>query len=298
MITEENLKGIYVPVVTPFFANEELDLDSYRNYLGNLLLHDIHGLVINGTTGEAPTVSWDEVEDLVHLTKASMNGRPQQIPLIIGTGTNHTLSTVKRIEMAGQIGADAVLVVTPYYSRPSEEGIFEHFRRAAQVGVPVIVYEVPSRTGIRLSTDMVRRIMDLDGVIGLKDSSGGIGLISELSTFDTKPILCGEDIYFHAMLSQGACGGMLASANVRTAAFIDVYVHASKGDFVKAKQKFDSLVPLIRKVFQESNPSPLKFILARQGMISSDTLRLPMGPISKKLQLELVQLLKVMSEHR
>jgi 4-hydroxy-tetrahydrodipicolinate synthase len=287
MLNERDLKGVYVPIVTPFLPNTELDLDSYRNYLGRLLEQEIQGLVINGTTGESPTVSWEEVVDLVQMTKACMMGNKNHIPVVIGTGTNDTVSTVKRTEMAGQIGADAVLVVMPYYSRPSQDGILEHFRKVAQVGVPIIAYEVPSRTGVRLTADTIIRIMDLNGVIGLKDSSGGIGLISELTCLGSKPVLCGEDIYFHAMLSQGASGGILASANVNTHAFINVFRLASKGDFIKAKKAFDLLVPLIQRLFQESNPSPLKWLLARQGIISSDTLRLPMGPITKGLQLEL-----------
>jgi len=291
MLNEGDLKGIYVPVVTPFLSNEGLDLDSYRNYLERLLVHEIQGLVINGTTGESPTVTWEEVVNLAQTTKISMIDQNKRLPLIIGTGTNDTVSTVKRTEMAGHLGADAVLVVTPYYSRPSEEGIIEHFRRVAQVGVPVIAYEVPSRTGIQLTTDVVRSIMDLNGVIGLKDSSGGIGLISELSRLDTKPVLCGEDIYFHAMLSQGARGGILASANMHTDAFIDVFQLASTGDFIKSKTTFDLLAPFIQTLFQESNPAPLKWLLARQGIISSDTLRLPMGSITKELQLQLERML-------
>ncbi|WNQ13988.1 4-hydroxy-tetrahydrodipicolinate synthase [Paenibacillus aurantius] len=287
MLNEQDLKGIYVPVVTPFLPNGELDMDSYRNYLGGLLEQEIQGLVINGTTGESATVSWEEVVDLVQTTKASRKGRPRRIPIVIGTGTNDTVSTVNRTEMAGHIGADAVLVVVPYYCRPSQEGILEHFRKVAQVGVPIIVYDVPSRTGVRLTTDTIRRIMDLNGVIGLKDSSGGLELFSELTRLDTKPVLCGEDIYFYAMVSQGACGGILASANVKTHASVDVFRLASKGDLVNAKRAFDLLVPFIQKLFQESNPSPLKWLLARQGIISSDTLRSPMGPITKELQMEL-----------
>ncbi|WP_169082072.1 4-hydroxy-tetrahydrodipicolinate synthase [Paenibacillus sp. PL91] len=291
MLNESDLKGIYVPVVTPFLTNEELDLESYRNYLRKLSPYDIQGLVINGTTGESPAVSWEEVESLVQATKASMIDCHVKMPLIVGTGTNHTRSTVKRTELAGQLGADAVLVVTPYYSRPSQEGIVEHFRRVAQVGVPVIAYEVPSRTGIRLTADTVRKILDLDGVIGLKDSSGGTQLISELKRHDTKPILCGEDIYLLDMLALGASGGILASANINTDAFIEVFRLADSGDFASAKLLFDSLTPLIKTLFQESNPSPLKWMLARQGILSSDTLRLPMGPISAGLQEQLEQLL-------
>lgn len=290
MLREQNLKGIYVPLVTPFLSNEQLDLDSYHNYLNHLLAKDIQGVVINGTTGEAPTVTWEEVAELVQTTRASMDKQP--LPLVVGTGTNSTASTVARTELAGKMGADAVLVVVPYYSRPSQEGIVEHFRRAAQVGVPVIVYEVPSRTGVQLTTDTIRRIMDMHGVIGLKDSSSGIKLISELTCHSTKPILCGEDISFHAMLSQGASGGILASANFHTEDFIRVYQLSSQGDFVGSKKVFDALTPFIRRLFQESNPSPLKWLLARQGIIASDTLRLPMGPISNELQVEMEQMLQ------
>ncbi|OBZ12959.1 4-hydroxy-tetrahydrodipicolinate synthase [Bacillus sp. FJAT-26390] len=294
MLKEADLKGIFVPVITPFNTNEELDLDSYRRYLQMLCAHEIQGLIINGTTGESPAVSWEEVESLAYVTKESLNGANKQMPLIIGTGTNHTLSTVKRTEAAGQLGADAVLVVTPYYSRPSQEGIVEHFRRVAQVGVPVIAYEVPARTGIRLTADTMRKILDIEGVIGLKDSSGGTQLITELKSRVAKPILCGEDIYLLEMLALGASGGILASANVQTDAFIEVIRLASSGssaNYLRAKQLFDSLTPLIQKLFQESNPSPLKWMLARQGIISSDTLRLPMVSITEELQVQLEQLL-------
>ncbi|MCZ8521407.1 MULTISPECIES: 4-hydroxy-tetrahydrodipicolinate synthase [Paenibacillus] len=292
MLNERDLKGIYVPVVTPFLPNAELDTDSYRTYLGKLLEEDIQGVVINGTTGEAPTVSWEEVADLFHATRACMSGRQSHIPVVIGTGTNDTRSTVRRTEMAGQLGADAVLVVTPYYSRPSQEGILEHFRQVAQVGVPIIAYEVPFRTGVRLSADTIRRIMELNGVIGLKDSSGGLALITELTRLGTKPILCGEDLYFHAMLTQGASGGILASANVNTSAFIHVFRLASQGDFIAAQKAFDLLVPFIERLFQESNPAPLKWLLARQGILASGTLRLPMVPITKGLQLEFEQTMR------
>ncbi|WP_053376931.1 4-hydroxy-tetrahydrodipicolinate synthase [Paenibacillus sp. FJAT-27812] len=294
MLKEADLKGIFVPVITPFNTNEELDLDSYRRYLQMLCAHEIQGLIINGTTGESPAVSWEEVESLVYATKESLIGVNKQMPFIIGTGTNHTLSTVKRTEAAGQLGADAVLVVTPYYSRPSQEGIVEHFRRVAQVGVPVIAYEVPARTGIRLTADTMRKILDIEGVIGLKDSSGGTQLITELKSRVAKPILCGEDIYLLELLALGASGGILASANVQTDAFIEVIRLASSGssaNYLKAKQLFDSLTPLIQKLFQESNPSPLKWMLARQGIISSDTLRLPMVSITEELQVQLEQLL-------
>lgn len=291
MLNEQNLRGIFVPVVTPFQENEQLDLNSYRNYVSKLFKHDIKGLVINGTTGESPTVSWEEVTELVKATKEVMIENGTRLPIIIGTGTNNTAFSVQQTEKAGQLGADAVLIIVPYYNRPSQEGILEHFRKVAQVGMPIIAYEVPSRTGVGLTTDTAMRILDLSGVIGLKDSSGDIGFTSKLTSQNIKPILCGDDHYFHSMLNQGACGGILAAANVQTASFVNVFNLFSRGDVIASKQAFDLLVPLIEHLFQESNPSPLKWLLARQGTISSDTLRLPMNRITDELQLQLEQLL-------
>jgi 4-hydroxy-tetrahydrodipicolinate synthase len=288
--------GVFVPVITPFLQSEELDLESYRRYLGGLIQHDIQGLVINGTTGEAPTVAWEEVVQLVQATKQLIGEKKQQqMPVIIGTGTNDTVSTVRRTESAAEIGADAVLVVVPYYSKPSQEGIIKHFQKVTEVGVPVIVYEIPSRTGVRLTMETARRIMNMNGVVGLKDSSDSFALLSELNRHGAGPVLCGDDINYYAKLKQGAAGGILASANVNTQAFNDVYRLVQWGDDLSAKQFFDQQIPLIRKLFQESNPAPLKWILARKGIIATDQLRLPMTQVSKGLEDELEQLLPLLS---
>ncbi|MGG4094341.1 4-hydroxy-tetrahydrodipicolinate synthase [Paenibacillus lautus] len=285
MLSQKELHGIYVPVITPFSQDYELDFPSYHRYLKNLLSYDIQGLVINGTTGEAPTVAWEEVVQVVEETRGSLGGR--LLPLIIGTGTNDTVSSIKRTELAGHIGADAVLVVTPYYSRPSTDGILQHFRRVAEVGIPVILYEVPSRTGIRLPVDVIRRIMEIPGVIGMKDSTESTELMRSLSHYDTKPVLCGNDVLFHEMLVHGASGGILASTNVNTEVFIRVFQLAAQGDYYRSEMEFEGLLPYIRKLFEESNPAPLKWLLAKQGIISSDTLRLPMGAITDELKLSL-----------
>lgn len=288
MLSEQNLKGIYVPVVTPFQTNHTLDLASFESYLKHLLVHDIDGLVINGTTGECPTTSWEEVTSQVEIAKIVMKQLNKTVPLVIGTGTNDTLSSVKRTERAGELGADAVLVVTPYYNKPTDKGVVAHFRKISEAGVPVIAYEIPGRTGIRLSVDAIREILELPQVIGLKDSSGGVELVSELSRYGSKPVLCGEDLLFHASLSQGASGGMLASANLNTAKFIDVYNRYTSGEVSESKKQFDELVPLIRLLFQEEpNPAPLKWILTELGWIESDSVRLPLLPISDPLKEEI-----------
>ncbi|SFS71126.1 4-hydroxy-tetrahydrodipicolinate synthase [Paenibacillus sp. BC26] len=292
MLNERELTGTFVPIITPFLPTEELDLESYRRYLANLLQHNIQGIVINGTTGEAPTVTWEEVIMLVAATKQTMTSCNRELPIIVGTGTNSTRSTVQRTELAAELGADAVLVVTPYYSRPSQDGVLEHFRRAAEVGIPVIAYEVPARTGLQLTPETVHGILDLQGVIGLKDSTSNTQLLSRLVQSDTKPILCGNDQTYLDMLAHGASGGILASANVRTELFVQIFRHVTQGEMTEAQHLFNSLSPMIHALFQESNPAPLKWVLAEQGLLDSASLRLPMRPISAELAQQLTGLLR------
>ncbi|WP_418041537.1 4-hydroxy-tetrahydrodipicolinate synthase [Paenibacillus xylanilyticus] len=289
MLTEQQIQGIYVPVITPFTKDNQLDIPSFRNYITHMANSGIHGLVINGTTGESPTVSWDEVEQLVQVTKETLQSINITLPIVVGTGTNDTASTVKRTQMAGELGADAVLVVTPYYNRPTEEGIYEHFRVTAEVGVPIIVYEIPARTGVRVSVDTMKRIMNLDGVIGLKDSTNGVELMSELVRSGSKPILCGDDAFFYDMLSEGAAGGMLASANINTEQFIEVYDRYKNGDKEGSRELFTRVAPFIDHLFAEPAPAMIKWLLVNQGIITSDQLRLPLMPASEQLKAKMDQ---------
>ncbi|WP_217592605.1 4-hydroxy-tetrahydrodipicolinate synthase [Cohnella sp. GbtcB17] len=287
MLSEDRLNGIFVPTVTPFSAEGEMDAASFRRYVDRLLACDIQGLVIGGTTGESPTITWDEIASLLRLTQEAVREQGRQMPLVVGTGTNNTASTVRRTEDAGLLGADAALVVVPYYSRPSQEGILAHFRQVAQVGLLVIVYEIPSRTGTKLSVDTARRILELDGVIGMKDSTGDASLLESLVQTGSKPVLCGEDRCLFEMLEKGARGGILASANIQTEIFVDVYRKFEQGDAEGSAQAFATVLPWIERLFSEPNPAPLKWLLAREGIIASDTLRLPMSPISQSLREEL-----------
>ncbi|GMK39510.1 4-hydroxy-tetrahydrodipicolinate synthase 2 [Paenibacillus sp. CCS19] len=293
MLNELQLQGLFVPVVTPFLPSEELDLESFERIISHLLKHRIQGIVLNGTTGESPTVSWNEVSVMMQ-TLVSIQQRGQgdgSVPIVVGVGTNDTAASVKRAELAANMGADAVLVVTPYYSRPSLEGIVRHYGRIAQVGVPVIAYEIPSRTGVKVDADTMKRILDINGLIGLKDSTGSTELVSALTAGgDNKPVLCGDDRLFHAMLSQGASGGMLASANVETDTFLEVYRLAAAGQYRESRAIFNRLTPLIELLFRESNPAPIKWLLKQQGLLASDTLRLPMAPITEGLRNEMERL--------
>ncbi|WP_135554395.1 4-hydroxy-tetrahydrodipicolinate synthase [Paenibacillus cymbidii] len=289
MLQTNDLCGVFVPVVAPFLPNGALDLASFRRYVAGLLAFDIQGIVVNGTTGECPTVAWEEAAALVRAAQEVAAAQKRPVPIVVGTGTNDTAASVRRTELAGRLGANAALVVTPYYSRPSQEGIEAHYRRIAEVGVPVIAYEIPARTGVRLTADTMRRILELDGVIGVKDSSGSTALLEELMRHKTKPVLCGDDALLCDMLRLGARGGILASANVRTPLFLETCRLAATGDMAAAEQAFAPLRPIIERLFREPNPAPLKWLLARHGMIAEGAVRLPLAPISPALARELEQ---------
>lgn len=284
MLQADQLHGVIVPLVAPFRADGELDLSSYERYLERLLRHSIQGIVLNGTTGEAPTVEWTEVEAMFQVARSVIGRLGLPTPIIVGTGTNDTRTTARRTEQAGRWGADAALVVTPYYSRPSEDGVYRHFRAAADTGVPIVAYEVPSRTGIRLSADAMANVLELGGVIGLKDATGNFELSDALAPLTSKPVLAGSDDLFAPMLRRGATGGFLASANVRTETFLETYRLAAEGRYDEAEAVFDRVLPLVRLLFQASNPTPLKWLLARAGLLASDTLRLPLTLIGEELQ--------------
>ncbi|MNH89944.1 4-hydroxy-tetrahydrodipicolinate synthase [compost metagenome] len=288
MLNEQHVHGIFIPVITPFSQDNKLDIHSFQNYITYLAAFDIQGLVINGTTGESPTASWDEVRQMVQAAQDILANMNKKIPVIVGTGTNDTYSTVNRTEMAAELGADAAMVVTPYYSKPTQEGILEHFRLASQVGLPIIVYEIPSRTGTRILVDTMRRIMDHEEVIGLKDCSGGHDLLTALKHYETKPILCGEDAYFHAMLCQGAAGGMVASANIHTKHFIEVYQRFAAGDRNGSREVFNNLEPMIHHLYEEPVPAPLKWLLAQQGVIATEQVRLPLMPVTERVKQSLM----------
>ncbi|MEF3303470.1 4-hydroxy-tetrahydrodipicolinate synthase [Paenibacillus sp. GYB003] len=279
------LKGVIVPVVAPFTPDGKPDLESFRNLVQSLLDQGVHGIVVNGTTGESPTVRWEEASRMAEIA-IEARGRPG-VPILLGTGSNDTAEAVRLTRKARSLGADGALVVTPYYNRPSAEGVLEHYRRVADVGLPVVAYHIPYRTGLELSPDALAALLEIEGVAGLKESSGGIRNVLELAGRTDKALLCGDDSYFYAALCCGADGGMLASANVFTDRFVKLYDLYVKRRVKDAKLVFDELAPLVRLLFAEPNPAPLKWVLAQAGRIRSDAVRLPLTPIGEELKLRL-----------
>jgi 4-hydroxy-tetrahydrodipicolinate synthase len=286
-LTPRDLRGVFVALITPMTSAGAVDHASFAALVDGLLADGVDGLVLNGTTGESPTVRWPEVEALLQALRAQVRGR---VPVIVGTGTYDTAESIERTRRAQALGADAALAVVPYYSRPAPAGVLEHFRHIAAIGLPVVAYNIPYRTGLALDLPTLRALLAVPGVIGLKESSGSVANIRALAA-EAAALLCGEDALFADALAEGAAGGILAVANVVARDLVAVHRAFAAGQLLAARVGFARLRPLIEALFAAPNPAPVKAALARAGRIRSASLRLPMVPVDPRLEARLAALL-------
>ncbi len=283
------LGGVWIPLVTPF-RDSRLDLGSLRSLVERLVVKGIAGLVVGATTGESPVLSEEELAALVAAARDAARGR---VPVLAGAGGPDTRRVISSIERAAQAGAEGVLSICPYYTRPDPRGILAHFRAiAASTPLPVVLYNNPSRTAVRMHNDTIRRLAEIDNVIGLKDCAGDVVQSMEL-LLDPPPrfaVLTGEDALFYPMLTLGAAGGVLASAHWATASFVEVWRAVQENDHRRARALWARLLPATRLLFEEPSPAPLKHLLELAGAITSGEVRLPLVPPSDGLQRRLAAL--------
>lgn len=283
-------EGIWLPIITPFI-DDKPDMASYRRMIETYIGKGIHGIVPLGTTGEAPTMSASESERLIHETVAYVNGR---VPIYAGVGGNCTRSLVEKLENLEGSGIQGILSVSPYYNRPDQRGIYEHFKALSEsTDLDIMVYNIPYRTGRVVENDTIRRLAELRNVVGVKDASGNIGQTTELllNPPEDFSIMCGEDTFLYTALLHGAHGGILASAHLETADFIQMYGLVKDNRHQEAFRIWRGLMRFIPALFEEPNPAPLKHCLSRLGLIASDELRLPMMPVTAETRWKLNQLI-------
>ena len=283
-------EGIWLPIITPFI-NDKPDMISYRRMIDFYIGKGINGLVPLGTTGEAPTLSPVESEALIHETVAYVNGR---VPVYVGIGGNNTQAVVERLSTIEKIGIQGILSVSPYYNRPDQRGIYEHFKALSQsTNLDILIYNIPYRTGRPVENDTIRRLAELPGIVGVKDASGNINQTTELllNPPENFSILCGEDAFLYTALLHGAHGGILASAHLETSDFITLYHLIKENKHQEAYTIWRGLMRYIPALFQEPNPAPIKHCLSKLGLISSEELRLPMMPVTAETRWKLNQLL-------
>lgn len=277
-MSEVGFEGVFVPNVTPF-KDGEIDEKSLRRLIDYVLEQGATGLVPAGTTGECTTLSHDEHIRVIEIVVDQVGGR---VPVIAGIGTNSTHESISLTERAEKLDLQGYLVVGPYYNRPSQEGIIKHFKAVSEATErPILIYNIPARTGRNIEVDTVVGLSRIPNIVGIKDASGDIDqTMSIIARTDGFSVLSGEDHLFFSICCLGGHGGILASAHVLPQDFLSLCRATCQGDIEEARRLHYRLLPLVRTMFKEPNPAPAKAAMKLLGIIESDELRLPLLSVS------------------
>jgi 4-hydroxy-tetrahydrodipicolinate synthase len=276
------LSGVWVPIVTPFH-NGAVDFESYERLLDHYLGLGVGGIFPLGTTGENPTLDDDEIEQIVARTCDVVAGR---VPVFVGIGGNATEKAIRLLNRLDRYDFPGIVSVCPFYNRPSQDGLREHFSRiAAATNRPLVVYNIPHRTGVNIANDTLFELAERGSIAGAKDSCGNVEQSCDL--LRRRPegfsVATADDNLFFTMLAHGVDGGMLASVHLETGAFIKLYERMSNNDHQGARHIWSRLQQFIPLLFREANPMPIKYCLWRKGLLRSPECRLPLTRISGDL---------------
>lgn len=274
-------KGSIVAIVTPF-KNGKIDETSLRNLVNWHIDEGTHGIVPVGTTGESPTLDHNEHREVVEIVIDQVNNR---VPVIAGAGSNSTSEAISLLMHAEAVGADAALIVTPYYNKPTQEGLYEHFKAIdkASMGIPIMIYNIPPRSIVDMSVEVMGKLSNLENIIGVKDAT------SDLSRVEKQKNQCkdgflqfsGEDITAFEFMKNGGNGCISVTANVLPKLCSDFQNLCLEGNYDEALKIHKKLEPMHNALFIETSPSPVKYVLSKMGLIE-DELRLPLVSIRQE----------------
>lgn len=278
------IEGVLVPIITPF-ENGQVDFESYKNMIKHYSSMDIAGFVPLGTTGETPTLSEAEYEAILEKT---VEYNEKNLPIYVGFGGNNTDKMAKNVKIIEKYNIQGILSVCPYYNRPDQRGIYEHFKRISEAtSLDILLYNIPYRTGRNIENDTIRRLSEFKNIVGIKDACGDFKQTTDLLLNRPEDkdfsILTGEDAFFYSTLMLGGDGGILASAHMNTEKFIEIYNKAKENDHFKAFEIWKEVAGIIPLLFEEPNPAPIKYCLYKAGLIKSQEIRLPLVEISEAL---------------
>ncbi len=280
------IHGSLVAIVTPF-KNGKIDEDALKKLIEFQIENGTHGIVPCGTTGESPTLSHEEHEYVIELTVKAVGKR---VPVVAGTGSNSTKEAIRLTRFAEQIGADAALLVVPYYNKPTQEGLYLHFRQiASQVRIPLILYNIPGRSGVNMNPETVLRLaQECKNIIGVKEASGSLIQASKILYLCGRDFLLysGEDALNFPLLAIGARGFITVTANVAPRDVADLYEFYIRGEIDKARDLHYRLLPLNETLFIETNPIPVKAALSMMDKIAYEY-RYPLCQMAEKNYQEL-----------
>lgn len=277
-----DISGIWLPIITPF-RDGAVDLQSYERLLEHYLGRGIRGVFPLGTTGESPTLDEDEMEAVVDRTVSVVAGR---VPIFVGIGGNATARVVKAVRRLERYPFEGIVSVCPYYNRPGQDGLREHFTRIAEsTEREIMIYNIPYRTSVNLLNETLLQLAELPNIVGVKDSSGN--LAQSLDLLRLRPqgfaVMTGDDAQLYTTLAHGGDGGILASAHLDTERFVGVYERMVANDYRGARALWAGLEAVVPLLFREANPMPIKYALWRQGLIASPECRLPLTRVSREL---------------
>lgn len=282
------IKGIWVPIITPF-KHGSIDKPALKKLALRISLSGVDGLVVCGTTGEAAHLSPDEQETVLKVVLETVKS---SFPVMMGISGADTLSVVDKIKHFNQCRVCAYLVSSPYYIRPSQAGIVMHFRMIAEASAhPIVLYNIPARTGVNIEIPSLLKLSEDPCFVAIKESSNNIHQIVDTINQTRLKVLCGDDSLFLQTMCAGGVGTISASAQIVPELYADLYHQIQNGNLVAARNQFNQLLPLIRMLFSEPNPAPIKAILSARGDIHEE-LRMPMLPATIALKEALLRELK------
>ncbi len=280
MTVKTSFRGSFTALVTPF-SNGSLDEKAFRGLVDWQITEGTNGLVPVGTTGESPTLSHEEHRRVVEWCIEQSKGR---VPVIAGSGSNSTREAIELSQHAEKAGADAVLIVTPYYNKPTQEGLYQHFKAINDaIGIPIIIYNIPMRSVIDMSVDTMARLFELDHIAGVKDATANVVRVSQQRAAMGEGFnqLSGEDATVLGFMAHGGHGCISVTSNVAPRLCAEFQEACLKGDYGNALKLHDKLMPLHTALFIETNPAPAKYALSVLGKCA-DTVRLPMVRLADK----------------
>jgi 4-hydroxy-tetrahydrodipicolinate synthase len=271
--------GSMVALVTPF-KNDQVDWEGLEKLVEFHIEKGTHGIVPCGTTGESATLSHREHDDVI---KVVVKAARKRVPVIAGTGSNSTDEAVRLTREAEESGVDGALMISPYYNRPTQEGIYQHYKKVAgEVSIPLIIYNIPSRTGSKIEAETLARLSEIKNVAGVKEATGSVDQAIDVIHLcgDRLVVLSGEDSLTYSLMALGGKGVISTVANVAPKEMSGLAEACLKGDWEKGRKIQFQLIPLIRSLFVETNPIPVKTALSLMGKCRAD-LRLPLVPMSE-----------------
>jgi 4-hydroxy-tetrahydrodipicolinate synthase len=280
MTAKTSFRGSFTALVTPF-KNGSVDEKVFRDLVEWQIAEGTNGLVPVGTTGESPTLSHDEHDEVTEWCVDQAKGR---VPVVAGAGSNSTKEAVRLAQHAEKAGADAVLVVTPYYNKPTQEGLYQHFKAINDaIGIPIIIYNIPPRSVIDMSVDTMQRLFELKNIAGVKDATANVARVSQQRATMGEGFtqLSGEDATALGFMAHGGHGCISVTSNVAPRLCAEFQSSCLKGDYANALKVHDKLMPLHTALFIETSPAPIKYALSVIGKCA-ETVRLPMVPVTEK----------------